>query len=116
MSMEEHPMEVSPRVLARIGGALYLIMIVLGAVGEVFVRGRIVVWGDATATAANLRSMESLWRFGIASELFQGICAVVLALIIYVLTRPVSKRSRLAGSILQSDRDRSRNCLLATPR
>jgi hypothetical protein len=41
--MEEHPMEVSPRVLARIGGALYLIMIVLGAVGEVFVRDRIVV-------------------------------------------------------------------------
>jgi Domain of unknown function (DUF4386) len=91
MSMEEHPIEVSPRVLARIGGALYLIMIVLGAAGEVFVRGRIVVWGDATATAANLRSMESLWRFGIASELFQGICAVVLALMIYVLTRPVSK-------------------------
>jgi Domain of unknown function (DUF4386) len=91
MNMEEHPMEVSPRVLARIGGALYLIMIVLGALGEVFVRGRIVVGGDATATAANLRSMESLWRFGIASELFQGICAVVLALIIYVLTRPVSK-------------------------
>ena len=45
MSMEEHLMEVSPRVLARIGGALYLIMIVLGALGEVFVRGRIVVWG-----------------------------------------------------------------------
>src|SRR6266852_4114826 len=82
MSMEEHPMEASPRVLSRIGGALYLIMIVLG---------RIVVWGDATATAANLKSMESLWRFGIASELFQGICAVVLALIIYVLTRPISK-------------------------
>jgi hypothetical protein len=69
MSMEEHPIEVSPRVLARIGGALYLIM--MGAAGEVFVRGGIVVWGDATATAANLRSMESLWRFGIASELFR---------------------------------------------
>ncbi len=91
MSMEEHPMEASPRVLSRIGGALYLIMIVLGMLGELFVRGRIVVWGDATATAANLKSMESLWRFGIASELFQGICAVVLALIIYVLTRPISK-------------------------
>ena len=90
MTMEEHQIEVSPRVLARLGGALYLIMIVLGMLGELFVRGKIIVWGDATATAANLRSMESLWRFGIASELFQGICAVVLALIIYILTRPVS--------------------------
>src|SRR3984893_9218422 len=65
--MEEHQIEVSPRVLARIGGVLYLIIIVLGIVGEAFVRGRIVVPGDATVTAANLRSMESLWRFGIAA-------------------------------------------------
>jgi len=91
MSMEEHPIEMSPRVLARIGGALYLIIIVLGMLGELLVRGRVVVPGDATATAANLRSMESLWRFGIAAEHFLLICSVVLALILYVLMRPVSK-------------------------
>lgn len=83
--------ETSPQVYARIGGVLYLITIVLGAVGELFVRGSIVVPGDATATAANLRSMESLWRFGIASELFLGICTIVLTLILYVLLRPVSR-------------------------
>jgi hypothetical protein len=53
MSVEEHQMDLSPRALSRIGGALYLIMIVLGIIEEVFVRGRIVVWGDATATAAD---------------------------------------------------------------
>ncbi len=89
--MEDHEGEASPRVLSRIGGVLYLIIIVLGIVGEAFVRDRIVVPGDATATAANLRSMESLWRFGIAAELFLLICSVVLALILYVLMRPVSK-------------------------
>jgi hypothetical protein len=89
--MMERIAEASPRSLARIGGVLYLIIIVLGIVGEAFVRGRIVVPGDATATAANLRSMESLWRFGIAAELFLLICSVVLALIVYVLLRPVSK-------------------------
>ena len=89
--MEEHQVEASPRVLSRIGGVLYLITIVLGAVGELFVRGGIVVPGDATATAANLRSMESLWRFGIASELFLGICTIALTLILYVLLRPVSR-------------------------
>ncbi len=83
--------ETSPQVYARIGGVLYLITIVLGAVGELFVRGSIVVPGDATATAANLRSMESLWRFGIASELFLGICTIALTLILYVLLRPVSR-------------------------
>src|SRR5712692_11839971 len=89
--MADHTVETSPQVYARIGGVLYLIIIVLGAVGELFIRGGIVVPGDATATAANLRSMESLWRFGIAAELFLLICSVVLALILYVLMRPVSQ-------------------------
>jgi hypothetical protein len=88
--MEEHEVKEAPRALARLGGVLYLIIIVLGIFGEVFVRDRIAS-GDAAATAANLGSMESLWRFGIATELILLICAVVLTLIFYVLVRPVSK-------------------------
>ena len=87
--------EASPRVLARIGGGLYLIVIVIGLFGEAFVRNRIVVPGDATATAANLRSLESLWRFGIAAELVLLICAVSLFLIFFVLLRPVSRELAL---------------------
>jgi len=83
--------KLSPQVHARITGALYLIIIILGAGQEIFVRGSIIVPGDAAATAANLRSMESLWRFGIASEVFLGICNIVMALTIYVLLRPVSR-------------------------
>jgi hypothetical protein len=89
--MINRPVETSPQVYARIGGVLYLITIVLGAVEELFIRGRIIVPGDAAATAANLKSMESLWRFGIASEMFLGICTIALALILYVLLRPVNR-------------------------
>ena len=89
--MTTRTIEASPQVYARIGGVLYLITIILGAIEELFVRGRIVVPGDAGATAANLRSMESLWRFGIASEMFLGICTIVLTLILYVLLKPVSR-------------------------
>lgn len=84
-------MGASPRALSRIAGALYLVIIVIGLFGEVVVRGRVVVSGDATATAANLRSMEPLWRFGIASEFLLLICAITLLLILYVLLRPVSR-------------------------
>ncbi|SRR6266498_1873999 len=89
--MRNQGVETSPQVYARIAGMLYLIMIVLGIVQELFVRGSIVVPGDVAATAANLRSMESLWRFGVAAELLLAIITTVLALIIYLLTRPVSK-------------------------
>ncbi len=89
--MRNHTDKISPQVYARIGGVLYLITIVLGAVEELFVRGRIIVSGDAAATAANLKSMEPLWRFGIASEMFLGICTIALTLILYVLLRPVNR-------------------------
>jgi hypothetical protein len=89
--MEEHQVETSPLTLARIGGVLYLIIIVVGLFDEAYVRARIIVSGDAAATAANIRSLESLWRFGIASEFLLLICAVALTLIFFVLLRPVSR-------------------------
>src|SRR5712691_6101246 len=89
--MTDVNVETSPQTYARIGGVLYLIIIVVGLFGEAFVRDRLIVSGDATATAANIRSMESLWRFHIAAELFLLICAVALLLILFVLLRPVSR-------------------------
>lgn len=89
--MEKREPRSSPRAVARIGGVLYLVIIVVGFLEEFFVRGGIVVRGDATATAAHLKSMESLWRWGIAGELVLGICTIALTLILYVLLRPVNK-------------------------
>ncbi len=89
--MTVRTMETSPQLYARIGGALYLIIIVIGFWGEMFVRDKLIVSGDAAATAANIMSHESLWRFHIAAELFLLICAITLLLILYVLLRPVSR-------------------------
>ena len=89
--MELQRVEASPRVLARLCGLLYLVTIVVGIFNEAFVKGRIVVPGDATATGANLRSMALLWRLGIAGELVMVLCTVVVAFILYVLLRPVGR-------------------------
>lgn len=77
--------------LSRIGGGLYLIIIVLGVFEAAFIRERIVVSGDVVETAARLRSMQSLWRAGIASDFIVLCCSVPLAMIFYVLLRPVSQ-------------------------
>lgn len=60
--------ETSPQTYAGTGGVLYLIIIVVGLFSEAFVRDKLIISGDATATAANIRSMESLWRIHIAAE------------------------------------------------
>ena len=52
----------SPQRYARVGGALYLFIIVAALFGETFVRGRLIVWGDAAATAANILGAETRGR------------------------------------------------------
>jgi hypothetical protein len=87
--------ETSPQVYSRIGGVLYLIIIVIGFSSEFFVRDKLVVSGDVTATANNIMASESLWRISIAAELILLVCAVALTLIFYVLLRPVNRNLAL---------------------
>jgi hypothetical protein len=87
--------ESSPQVYARIGGVLYLMIIVIGFCSQFFVRDKLVVSGDVTATAKNIMASESLWRFSIATELILLVCAVALTMILYVLLRPVNKNLAL---------------------
>jgi hypothetical protein len=86
---------IRPDVLARIAGAIYLVIIVVGVLAEVAVRDRIIVPGDAAATAANMVAMESVFRLSIAGELFYLVLAVPMLLILYVLLRPVSRELAL---------------------
>src|SRR5690349_21922282 len=85
----------SPQLYSRIGGALYLIIIVIGVFGEVFVGGKLIVSGDGTVTAKDIIASESLCRIHIAAELFLLICAIVLLMILFVLLRPVSRELTL---------------------
>lgn len=96
--MINRKVETSPQRYARIGGVLYLLIIVAGLFGEVFVRNELIVSGDATATAANITSFEWLWRAGIAGNLFHLVCAVALTLIFYVLLKPVSRNLALLAT------------------
>ena len=98
--MISHTVESSPNLYARIGGTLYLMLIALGIFGQV-VKGKVIVSGDAAATAANLSSMESFWRCGIAAELLGLVCVIALAMIYFVLLRPVSKELNLLATFLR---------------
>jgi len=95
----------SPQVYARIGGALYLFIILAGIYGEVFVRGNLIVAGNTAATAQKIMASELLFRSGIVGDLMMHVCDVPLTLIFYVLLRPVSKNLSLLAaffSLLQT--------------
>lgn len=84
-------MKSSINKTARIGGVLYLILIVVGVFAVLFVRGKLIVSADPTATAHNIMASPLLWRMGIAADLFMHVLDVPIMLIIYILLRPVNK-------------------------
>jgi Domain of unknown function (DUF4386) len=95
VGMTDHAVETSPQVYARLCGVLYLIVIVIGISSELFVRDRFTVSGDATATANNIAASQLLWRSSIAGDVILLVCAVIQALLFYVLLRPVNKNLAL---------------------
>jgi hypothetical protein len=74
----------STKRTARIAGLLYLVNAVTGFFGIVYVPGRLIVSGNAAATANKILASERLFRLGIASEL---ICAAEFVFLVWVLYR-----------------------------
>ncbi len=81
----------SVQTYARTAGVLLLLSIVAGLFGELYVPSKLIVSADAEATARNITTSDSLFRWGFASYLVEALCDVALALILYVLLRPVQK-------------------------
>ena len=89
--MEIRTVEACPQRYARFGGLLYLAIIVFGAFAEGFVADKLLVPGDATATAQNIMASPELWRLSVAGNLIVPVIAVALLWIEYLLLRPVSR-------------------------
>jgi uncharacterized protein DUF4386 len=76
---------------ARVAGVLALLSFVAGGVGEAYVPSRLIVATDAAATVANLKSFDLMFRLGFSGYLVEACCDVALALIFYVLLKPVHR-------------------------
>jgi hypothetical protein len=81
----------STQLYARTAGVLGLISIVAGGFGEAYVPGVLVVLGDAAATATNIATSESLFRWGFTAYLVEGLCDTGLSLLFYILLGIVRK-------------------------
>lgn len=96
-----HTRNPSVQTYARLAGVLFLISLVAGGFGEFVVPNALIVSADATATANNIRSSESLFRLGFASYLIEALCDVALTLVLYVLLRPAGRDLALLAAFLR---------------
>src|SRR5437762_2960711 len=93
--------DVSPRAQARIAGGVYLATGLSSVLGEMLVRGRLIVAGDPAATAANILSHSSLWRAGGVADLVAAAGDATLALLFFVLLAGVSRPIALLAAFFR---------------
>jgi Domain of unknown function (DUF4386) len=109
LKMTDQTVETSPRLKARIAALFYLIAGMTYSFADRSVRGKLVVYGDAAATARNILAHETLFRLGFAAELISAVCYITVALLLYDMFKPVNRSLSLlaaffslAGCIIQA--------------
>ena len=88
----------SARTLARWAGVLYLVIFVGAGFAEGYVRATLVVPGDAAATAAAILGSEGLFRLGLVADLVAFLADAAVAVLLYLLLRPVSRTISLMAA------------------
>ena len=88
----------SLQVYARVAGLLFLLSILGGGFGEMYVPSKLIVSNNAAVTATNLRNADSLFRLGFAVYLVEALSDVALSWAFYVLLRPVHKNLALLAA------------------
>jgi hypothetical protein len=76
----------------RRAGLLYVLASIPGFFALAYVPGKLIVHGNATATANNIASSETLFRLGIAADLVGQALFVFVALALYDLLKSVNQR------------------------
>jgi hypothetical protein len=85
----------SPRFQARMAGLIALITTT--SAFAIFVRSRLVVFGDAAATAHNIQAHELLFRLGLAGDVI-ALLYIAYTLLLYNLLKPVNRSLSLLAA------------------
>ena len=83
---------------ARVAGIAMLLSIIFGFLGEMILPDKIVVRGDAAATAANILGNPTLFRLTFAAYLVEGLCDIALCVFFYILLKPVDRQLALLSA------------------
>src|SRR5436309_2979768 len=84
----------------RCAGLLYATASIPGFFALLYVPSKLIVHGNATATANNIAASETLFRLGIAADLIGQVLFIFVALALYELLKGVNRRLALQMLVL----------------
>ena len=96
--MAIYAIEESQRKAARVVGFAYLFALVTANFAELGVPAKLIVYGNAAQTAANIIAHERLFRLAIASDMITFATDVVLIAALYVVLKPVNRNLALLAA------------------
>ena len=96
--MMERIEQASPRFQARMAGVFAWITTTEGF--ALIVRGKLVVYSDAAATAHNILAHELLYRLAFVGDVISYVAYIFYTLLLYNLFRPVSRSLSLVAAVL----------------
>ncbi len=76
----------------RFAGLLYVLTSIVGFFAMGYVPGKLMVYGNTSATVNNVAAHEMLFRFGIAGQLISQAAFIFVALALYKLLAEVDRR------------------------
>jgi hypothetical protein len=80
---------------ARIAGIMFLIMALIGPFSMMYVPSQLIVSGNASLTASNIMASMGLFRLGIIGHIIILLADLGVALLLYVILKPVNRTAAL---------------------
>lgn len=96
-AMVQSRTEGSPRLNARVAGFFWLVTFVAGSF-SLMTYQKVIVAGNAAATAANMLRQASLFRMSVAADLLATVCYIVVTVLVYELLKPVNRKVSLLAA------------------
>lgn len=85
----------------KLTGFLYLLVIICAGFSQGYVRGTLLVPGDAIATAKNILANEGLFRSGLVMDLIAFLIDAVIAVLLYQILKPFGRTLAMVSAALR---------------
>jgi hypothetical protein len=90
--------EATPRFNARMAGTFYVLTGLTSVIGGMYIPGKLVVAGDAAATANKILAHKHLFELGFSVMIIAVMCSIVLTALFYGLFKPVNQTLSLTAA------------------